>query len=494
MDPEGEGVQPWQVFTAMFLAFWAASAYFNHFLMTLVFCIAFGVFGELMTKFMYGEKLSRNLEQQKEDLKILLEKVNDLDNTEDEYGLELETEEDHSTFYIPEPVAVTNEEKPVTVTNKEEPVNVSNEEVPVAVTNEEEPVIISNEEMPVTVTNEEEPVTVTNEVESVTVTNEEEPIAVINDEIAEDEEDEPPPLPTKDYEMGNISTFEEGNNSCINPLEMEIEDDMTNLSVENIELELTDHAEVVDTNVNIDLGKNKNENLEPEYQNMHPIGDDIEGIETELANGNSMETLDNITNTNVPPESLVIVNNGIAGETILNNNETEREVVNDIVKRSETISIEADTDHQVGLSHDARVENQEVICAESAINEITENCDIIQLESRDEEIGSMEHPCTVGEVNEDLNVENGNVEHSETIGEIIEDLKGENTNVTQLDNEREPDCDEKKIEISSEEAVEVPGDPEIDIDLTDPAVEAAATKIQSAFKGFMKKKNTTGKL
>merc|ERR1712179_368294 len=33
-------------------------------------------------------------------------------------------------------------------------------------------------------------------------------------------------------------------------------------------------------------------------------------------------------------------------------------------------------------------------------------------------------------------------------------------------------------------AGDTPGNPEIDIDLTDPAVEAAATKIQSAFKGF----------
>lgn len=426
MDPEGEGVQPWQVFTAMFVAFWAASAYFNHFLMTLVFCIAFGVFGELMTKFMYGEKLARNLEQQKEDLKILLEKVNDMDNKEDEYGIELDIDAEEHVTSIPEPVTVTNEE------------------------------------------------------------------------IVEDEEDEPPPLPTKDYEMGNIQTVEEDNNTCMNPLEMEIEDDATNLTIENIELELTDHAEVVDTNVNIDIVKNENENqnleneiqnLENQNQNLLTISDDLaetedqcrdmEEIKNELTNGTCTETLDNITNANLLPESSAIVNNGLAEETILNNNETEIEDVKDIVKTSddENISIEADTDHQVGLSNDAVVEIQEVTCVESAIKENTEDCDISQIESKEEE--------------------NGNVEHLETVGEVIEDLSVENSIVTQLENEMEPvvaACDEKKIDISGEEAAEVPGNPEIDIDLTDPAVEAAATKIQSAFKGFMKKKNTSGKL
>merc|ERR1711887_296012 len=75
MEQEGGGLQPWQVFTAMFVGFWAISAYFDHFLLTGVFCIAFGVLGEIMTKMIYGENIGKNLEIQKEELKRLLEIV-----------------------------------------------------------------------------------------------------------------------------------------------------------------------------------------------------------------------------------------------------------------------------------------------------------------------------------------------------------------------------------------------------------------------------------
>ena len=36
-----------QLFTAMFVGFWATSAYFDHFLLTGVFCIAYGVVAEV---------------------------------------------------------------------------------------------------------------------------------------------------------------------------------------------------------------------------------------------------------------------------------------------------------------------------------------------------------------------------------------------------------------------------------------------------------------
>ena len=45
-------VQPWHTFTAMFVTFWAVSAYFDHFLMTIVFCVAFGVLAEIYSKMM----------------------------------------------------------------------------------------------------------------------------------------------------------------------------------------------------------------------------------------------------------------------------------------------------------------------------------------------------------------------------------------------------------------------------------------------------------
>ena len=49
---QGPSVQPWHTFTAMFVTFWAVSAYFDHFLMTIVFCVAFGVLAEIYSKMM----------------------------------------------------------------------------------------------------------------------------------------------------------------------------------------------------------------------------------------------------------------------------------------------------------------------------------------------------------------------------------------------------------------------------------------------------------
>lgn len=48
-------LQPWQIFSALFVVFWATSAYFDHFMMTFVFCIAFGVLGEVVTSYLYGK-------------------------------------------------------------------------------------------------------------------------------------------------------------------------------------------------------------------------------------------------------------------------------------------------------------------------------------------------------------------------------------------------------------------------------------------------------
>jgi hypothetical protein len=53
-------LQPWQLFTALFAAFWAVSAYFENLLMTLVFAISFGVLTEILCKYMNGEKISHS--------------------------------------------------------------------------------------------------------------------------------------------------------------------------------------------------------------------------------------------------------------------------------------------------------------------------------------------------------------------------------------------------------------------------------------------------
>jgi len=62
---EQEALHPWQIFSGLFIGFWATSAYFDHFLMTLVFCIVFGVVGDIVTKEMYGGKKANTKDKQK---------------------------------------------------------------------------------------------------------------------------------------------------------------------------------------------------------------------------------------------------------------------------------------------------------------------------------------------------------------------------------------------------------------------------------------------
>merc|ERR1711953_1200283 len=91
------GFQPWQGFTAMFVTFWAVSAYFDHFLMTTVFCIAFGVLSEIFVKTAYGgetEKTPTDLEMQKKQLEDLVSLA-----TEQEQGLAREEEEERVDEY-----------------------------------------------------------------------------------------------------------------------------------------------------------------------------------------------------------------------------------------------------------------------------------------------------------------------------------------------------------------------------------------------------------
>merc|ERR1711887_257321 len=128
MEQEGGGLQPWQVFTAMFVGFWAISAYFDHFLLTGVFCIAFGVFGEIITKTIYGENIGNNLETQKEELKKLLEKVqNEKEDNEDNELLEIE--ESLHCVENPEPQIHVEEFNPEIVEREEEKEEKEEEEV-----------------------------------------------------------------------------------------------------------------------------------------------------------------------------------------------------------------------------------------------------------------------------------------------------------------------------------------------------------------------------
>ena len=58
MDDDIGSLQPWQIYSSLYFVFWCVAVYFDHFLLTFVFCIAFGVISELATKYMNGEQFS----------------------------------------------------------------------------------------------------------------------------------------------------------------------------------------------------------------------------------------------------------------------------------------------------------------------------------------------------------------------------------------------------------------------------------------------------
>merc|ERR1711988_948710 len=46
-------LQPWQIYSGLFLGFWAFSAFFDHFLATALLCLVFGAAGDQLTRYMY---------------------------------------------------------------------------------------------------------------------------------------------------------------------------------------------------------------------------------------------------------------------------------------------------------------------------------------------------------------------------------------------------------------------------------------------------------
>jgi len=411
MEQEGGGLQPWQVFTAMFVGFWAISAYFDHFLLTGVFCIAFGVFGEIITKTIYGENIGNNLETQKEELKRLLEKVqNEKEDNEDDELLEIE--ENLNCVENPEPQKYVEEFKPEIVEHEEEKEEKEEEEV--------------------------------------------------DEEEEEEEEDGPPPLPTRDYEtdiqnqLDNvdieynksgendnvdgrahiigvvedseeevIQTFDEAdirfdnmNGNTVQVGDILIpQADHYDETIENVEFEVTDQSEFVscDTNTNSE------------------VKDTTEHAETREMNGNEMSEADlncfeNNVNQNV---DMGILDENNKDEVVLAHVESE-------VMKNEMKAIEKDIEHEI-ISHEAEQVKQN---AETTMLVHTEGCEELVLE---------------------------------TSKDNFDQLREENEN-----REEGPEV----LPHGPPATAGTPGNPEIDIDLTDPAVEAAATKIQSAFKGF----------
>jgi len=416
MEQEGGGLQPWQVFTAMFVGFWAISAYFDHFLLTGVFCIAFGVFGEIITKTIYGENIGNNLETQKEELKRLLEKVqNEKEDNEDDELLEIE--ENLNCVENPEPQKYVEEFKPEIVEHEEEKEEKEEEEV--------------------------------------------------DEEEEEEEEDGPPPLPTRDYEtdiqnqLDNvdieynksgendnvdgrahiigvvedseeevIQTFDEAdirfdnmNGNTVQVGDILIpQADHYDETIENVEFEVSDQSEFVscDTNTNSE------------------VKDNTEHAETREMNGNEMSEADlncfeNNVNQNV---DMGILDENNKDEVVLAHVESE-------VMKNEMKAIEKDIEHEI-ISHEAEQVKQN---AETTMLVHTEGCEELVLE---------------------------------TSKDNFDQLREENENQEKNNLSEGPEV----LPHGPPATAETPGNPEIDIDLTDPAVEAAATKIQSAFKGF----------
>jgi len=105
---EKETLTSWQIFSGLFVTFWITTAYFDHFLMTAVFCIVFGVVGEIITKEMYGDSADKKKKNEKEleeiDDKSIQEKRenNEAIWLKAEAALEAEVDEDETPPPLPD--------------------------------------------------------------------------------------------------------------------------------------------------------------------------------------------------------------------------------------------------------------------------------------------------------------------------------------------------------------------------------------------------------
>merc|ERR1719318_223239 len=126
---------------------------------------------------------------------------------------------------------------------------------------------------------------------------------------------------------------------------------------------------------------------------------------------------------------------------------------------------------QVSNANDA----SEEAVTENISDAISIGCDVLPLET---------FVCN-GE-NQDL------IEVNETVAEeVIKENEAQNETIISAEatSDEIDSSSNTNLTVPGPAASDVSGNAEIDIDLTDPAVEAAATKIQSAFKGFKIRKN-----
>merc|ERR1711953_1341407 len=358
------GFQPWQGFTAMFVTFWAVSAYFDHFLMTTVFCIAFGVLSEIVVKTVYGgetENTPTELDTKKKQLEVLV-------------SLASEQEQD-----------LASEEK------------------------EEEGEVIPVDEEPA--------------------------IAVhcdVDEEEEVDDDGPPPPLPVRDYE-----------------------DDQEENKTEDLLINLTEISDL--------------ENAEGE-------GGQIIDKEIERGDVNNSSSGQSLPCQLESPDCQSDAEGG-------QEKETTTDIVADFQNEGEAADINTDIDNTVIVTNIVTDIDNEVEVTDTDI-EVT---DIVT--DFDNEVGATETVVTVKE--------NEEFPSCPIISETVIEVKTERNDDIDLLLTESPVTDDEipqaqQSDLLTSELEEPAARSEvenIDIDLTDPAVEAAATKIQSAFKGYKTRKN-----
>jgi len=503
-ETQGPSIQPWHTFTAMFVTFWAMSAYFDHFLMTIVFCVAFGVLAEIYSKLVMEE------EETKSPVKIEFDNVADeerkmlkkLEEEKIKQELEIleimkaEEELERQKKLLMEMSQIKEKDTP----EKLESQNPVSEMVEVPVAPAVEPVVHEVEE-----DNSPSP-----------------PINVLDVNVHEEENDNPPALPSKDFlndtdcENRDLLSRSEDKDKelevkneddeeveeeyeapppvpCRDFFDVTVNDEEDSFEAENFETKDSSHLSLQDqedtSNFYDDKGIEKAaviENTGSETFNQTEIIGQIK----------DQNTINNLISTTeedcqIEPKQCV---------------EDEDEVNNKIVSMLETTMDMMDKRHfpdseDLISSPENISENVEKLIdfendpsTDEGINfEIQHNDDKFEnISDYDKANESLLDSPDSQNFSEELNLvaeEAGRKELETSItetklddGETLIDNLGLNDGILDTD-KNIADCQEAGVATKTAEVTEA-----IDIDLTDPAVEAAATKIQSAFKGFKTRK------
>jgi len=485
---QGPSIQPWHTFTAMFVTFWAVSAYFDHFLMTIVFCVAFGVLAEIYSKIiMEGDGANRavKIDDDAEEERKMLKKLE-----EERIKQELEILE------IMKAEEELERQKKLLIEKSQR-----------AEGNDQEENGSHNQVFEI----EEAPVAHTADADSVVMA------------VHETEEDIPPALPSKDFV--NTAVCESGN--LLSDSDAKIED----LVIENEdEEEFEDEApppvpcrDFFDVTVNEeeDSFETENFNTRESYHGL-PLQDEEE-TQNDLVDKDFETTTSGEINENGEPESpdQTEVIGQIEEQNTINNliftreEESqiepkhcvldENEVNNKIVSMLETTMDMMDKRHfqdsedlisspeNVSENEEKLIDFENDVSIDEGINfEIQHNDDKSEnIFDNDKTSESLLDSPDSQNFSEEMNLvaeDAGRKELDSSItetklddGETLCDNLGLSDGILDTD-KKIVDCKEAGV-TKTEEVTEI-----IDIDLTDPAVEAAATKIQSAFKGFKTRK------